>query len=93
MSNEYTKTMLMDRIVKDIQALDDDVSGPDEPKCSTREPVKRGLSTLLEVQKAKMEEDTSAINSIKVGNITITGTVAVLAVCVVYTILKVHGIL
>jgi len=93
MSNGYTKTLLMDRIINDIKALNDDVPGPNEPDCSTRQPVKRGLSTLLEVQKAKMEEDVSATNSIKVGNITITGTVAVLAVCVVYTILKVHGIL
>jgi len=51
------------------------------------------LTTLLEIKKAEMEETTKEKNSIKVGNITITGSVATIAAIVTYLVMKVHGVI
>ena len=91
MGNGYANTVLMDELVDSIKSLENDAPGPGEPNCSTRAPVKKGVTTLLKIQKAKMEDDAKARNFIKIGSVTIGGSVACIAVIVGYLFLKVQG--
>jgi len=93
MGNGFANTVLLNRIADDIKALEADVPNEVDPHCSTRAPIKRGVTTLLEIKKAEMEENASAKNSIKIGNITITGTVATIGAIVAYLVMKVHGVI
>ena len=94
MSNRnVANTILMDELVDSIKSLEEDKPKPDDAKCSTRIPVTKGVTTLLKIKKAEMEHHRSEKNSLKIGNITITGTMSIIIVVIGYVLLKLHNVL
>lgn len=93
--NGVARELLKGELDTNIEHLNAAVLTPDvdDPACSTRKPVLEGLLILLKIEKVKMEGDIEIENSLKIGNVTITGTVATLSACVVYVMLKLHGLI
>jgi len=90
-NGSVANTVLLNEVADSIKDLEADVPGPGEPKCSTRAPVKKGVTTLLKIKQAEMKQNQAQKNSIKFGNITITGTMAIIVVIVAYLFGKSQG--
>jgi len=49
-NGSVANTVLLNEVADSIKDLEADVPGPGEPKCSTRAPVKKGVTTLLKIK-------------------------------------------
>ena len=94
-NNNVAKQVLQDRLDKSITSLEraNETPTASDPACSVREPIVEGMTTLLHIKRVEMSQEEHAKNSIKFGNVTISGTLAILTVGIVYTLLKLHGVI
>ena len=82
------KSVLLDAVSNAIRDLDAPHVGP-TPVCESHHKLVGGVRVLLLCKQAEMTNGNG--NSITVGNVTVSGSLAVLVVAVTYLIAKVHG--
>lgn len=61
--------------------------------CNEHEPIREGMHVLLLCEQDRRKDKEHEVNSIKFGNITITGTMSIVVAAVVYLGLKIHGLI
>lgn len=83
--------VLQDNIVKVISKLENQPDGAEV--CKAHSALAEGVKVLLQIQQAILDGKVSEGNSIKIGNVSITGSLAVCVAGVVYAILKLHQII
>jgi len=81
--------VLKEQVESAINKLDESA---DKANCDAHAPLAEGVKVLLEIQKAVLDGNIDTKNSIRVGNVTVTGTAAIGLVVAGYAVLKLHGV-
>jgi hypothetical protein len=81
--------VLIDRMDKTILKLEQPAQGT----CPAHQPLAEGVSLLLQIQRTQLSAPQENKNMIRFGNLTISGGLGITAAAVVYTVLKLHGLI
>jgi hypothetical protein len=90
MTKDAGNKYLDSKIAEAVQKNEHPAKGP---VCDAHEGTRSGIHVLLLCEQDRRQEKEREVNSIKFGNITITGTMSIVIAAVVYLGLKIHGLL
>lgn len=85
---------ISDKILRDkVSSVISKLEHPGETECPAHADLAEGVKVLLEIQRAILDGKVAPeSNSVRIGNVTITGGFAICVAGLCYVMMKIHGV-